>query len=252
MIKVITSPFEFKQWRAGLGVRSVGFVPTMGALHRGHATLLEKARAENDLVVLSIFVNPTQFNNPGDLKNYPQTWDQDFAMAEKQKVDVIFFPEYSSMYPDNYRYKITENDFSQKLCGAHRPGHFDGVLSVVMKLFQIVEPHKAYFGEKDYQQLKLIEGMVQSFFMNLKIVPVATVREEDGLAMSSRNMRLTPEQRKKAPLIYKAISTLKTVSEIKSFLEKEDFKIDYVEDIEGRRFIAAFLGEVRLIDNVKT
>lgn len=264
-ILVLKSVSEFIQWRQSLNNKKsvnenselknrIGFVPTMGALHFGHETLLKQARAENDWVVLSIFVNPTQFNDKKDLEKYPKTWDQDLAVAQRAQVDVIFFPTFEDMYPDNYKYKISETDFSNQLCGAHRPGHFDGVLSVVMKLFQIVQPTKAYFGEKDYQQLQLIRGMVRAFFLPLEIVPVPTVRETDGLAMSSRNVRLTSSQRQLAPWIYKIISNEKDISIARQKLQDLGFKVDYLQDFvfEGnvkRRFVAAFLGDVRLIDN---
>lgn len=250
MTVVLRSPQEFKQWRQ-LQKGSVGFVPTMGALHSGHEELLKRARKECDLVVLSIFVNPTQFNDPKDFEKYPLTWDQDLLMAENNQVDAIFYPRYPEMYPDGYRYKVTENEYSKLLDGAHRPGHFDGVLSVVMKLFNIVAPTKAYFGEKDFQQMTLIKGMVDSFFMNLEIVPVATVREEDGLAKSSRNTRLTAAERALAPNIYKAITTSKSAQDAADLLNQQGFKVDYVTDIDNRRYVAAFLGEVRLIDNVQ-
>ncbi|AHZ83912.1 pantoate--beta-alanine ligase [Bdellovibrio bacteriovorus] len=250
MTQVLRSPSEFQAWRRKQS-GTVGFVPTMGALHTGHEELIKQARKNNDLVVLSIFVNPTQFNDPKDLEKYPQTWDQDLAMAERNNVDAIFFPRYPDMYPDNYRYKVSENEYSTLLDGAHRPGHFDGVLSVVMKLFNVVRPTKAYFGEKDFQQLTLIQGMVESFFMDLEIVPVPTVREEDGLAKSSRNLRLTPEERKKAPAIFKAITNSKTAAEAAASLSAQGFIVDYVTDVGNRRFVAAKLGEVRLIDNVQ-
>ncbi|MGZ3768226.1 MAG: pantoate--beta-alanine ligase [Bdellovibrio sp.] len=250
MIKVLRSPAEFKIWRSAIS-GTVGFVPTMGALHAGHEELLKKARKENDVAVLSIFVNPTQFNDATDLEKYPQTWEKDLEMAQRNSVDAIFYPRYHEMYPDNYRYKTTENEYSKLLDGAHRPGHFDGVLSVVMKLFNIVKPTKAYFGEKDFQQLTLIKGMVESYFMDLEVVPVPTVREKDGLAMSSRNTRLAPEERQKAPAIYAAIKECKTATEASEKLNSQGFKVDYVTDIGNRRFVAAKLGEVRLIDNVE-
>ncbi len=251
MIKVIRSPQEFIDYRKTLN-ESVGFVPTMGALHEGHEELLKKARQENNVVVLSIFVNPTQFNDPQDFAKYPVTWDADFKLAEKNKVDVIFAPTKDLMYPDNYRYKVSESDFSLGLCGKDRPGHFDGVLSIVMKLFNLVKPTRAYFGEKDFQQLKLIQDMVQAFFMDLEVVPVPTVREKSGLALSSRNTRLSvQDRREKAPLIYKRVTESSSAEEAKRTLEKDGFKVDYVTDISDRRFVAARLGEVRLIDNVE-
>jgi len=251
MIKVIRSPQEFKQWRRNQAGHNVGFVPTMGALHAGHESLLQRSRADNEISVLSIFVNPTQFNDPKDFEKYPVTWEQDLALAEKNGVDVIFYPRFEEMYPDAYHFKVIETEFSNFLCGAKRPGHFDGVLSIVMRLFNVVSPSKAYFGEKDFQQLTLIQGMVRAYFMDLIIVAVPTMRESDGLAMSSRNTRLTPEQRDKAPWIYKAIKSSKTAADAAALLTEQGFKVDYVTDLKGRRFAAAFLGEVRLIDNVQ-
>lgn len=253
MTKVIRTPQEFIEFRKTVD-KAVGFVPTMGALHEGHQELLKRARLENEIVVLSIFVNPTQFNDPKDFEKYPITWSNDLEMAEKNGVDVLFGPNQDLMYPDNYRYKVSENDFSLGLCGKDRPGHFDGVLSVVMKLFNVVRPTRAYFGEKDFQQLKLIQGMVSAFFMDLKIIPVTTVREENGLALSSRNMRLSREERnQKAPLIYRRISEATSADEARKKLENDGFKVDYVTDVPevNRRFVAAKLGDVRLIDNVE-
>ena len=229
---------------------SVGFVPTMGALHEGHASLLKRAKSENDLCVLSIFVNPTQFNNPEDLKKYPRTWEADLKIAEECGVDLVLYPEYEEMYSDNYRYILSEKEFSKKLCGAFRPGHFDGVLTVVMKLLQIVNSNKAYFGEKDYQQLQLIKDMAQNFFVRTEITPCPTLREAGGLAMSSRNVRLTAEGRKKAALLYKALKEFNKFEEAKKFLEAEKIELEYFEEHFGRRFIAAYIDGVRLIDNV--
>lgn len=249
---IIETTMELRQWRKNLRVSTtVGFVPTMGALHQGHASLLSWSRRENDISVLSIYVNPTQFNNSKDLEKYPKTWEQDCKVATENGVDVIFAPKYSDIYADNYRYKIQENTESTSLCGAHRPGHFDGVLTVVMKLFQLTKPTRAYFGEKDFQQLKLIQDMVQSFFLDLEIVPINTLRENDGLAMSSRNLRLSNEDRKKASLIYQKLTQSRTAEEVKFELTNLGFDVDYVEDKWNRRFVAATLGEIRLIDNVK-
>lgn len=249
-MKVIQSPLELQTLRKSLQ-GAVGFVPTMGALHQGHENLLKRARGENDVVILSIYVNKTQFNNAQDFDKYPSTWEKDVEIARRNGVDYIFHPSFEEMYPDGYRYRVIENDFSKILCGADRPGHFDGVLSVVMKLFQVTKPTRAYFGEKDFQQLSLIQGMVQSFFLDLKIVPVPTVRESDGLAMSSRNLRLSAEERERAPQIYQAITQSRSAVEARKKLEQQGFRVDYVEDLRGRRFVAAYLGEVRLIDNVQ-
>lgn len=253
MSLIIRTPAEMQVWRRDHVEKSVGFVPTMGALHQGHQSLLTKARLENDLCVLSVFVNPAQFNDKKDLENYPQTWDQDRQVADEHKVDVILAPSPNLMYPDQYRFKLIETDFSKQLCGADRPGHFDGVLSVVLKLFHLVQPTRAYFGEKDFQQLTLIQDMVRSFFLEVEIIPVPTVREKDGLAMSSRNIRLSSEERAQAPLIYKIISTSSSASEaLKAFeaLPFPNWKVDYVTDLKKRRFVAVRIGNVRLIDNV--
>ncbi len=231
--------------------RRIGFVPTMGALHAGHIALLERCRRENEVSVLSIFVNSTQFDNAEDLAKYPVTLEKDKEVAHKAGVDYILLPTYDLMYPDGYRYRVTEKEFSEKLCGAHRPGHFDGVLTVVMKLLNIVQPDRAYFGEKDYQQFQLVKDMVEAFFMDVEIVPVKTVREPDGLAMSSRNVRLTPEQRATAPLFHEALVVSATPEEAKARLKLAGFEVDYVEDIGSRRFGAVRLGGVRLIDNVE-
>ena len=241
---------EVRDWRRN-AAGSVGFVPTMGALHRGHAELLRRARAANDLVVLSIFVNPTQFNDPADFDKYPQTWEADLEVARANGVDAIFAPTKSDLYPDDYAYRVSEGDFSRSLDGAHRPGHFDGVLSVVLKLFQLVRPNRAYFGEKDFQQLSLIHGMVRAFFLDIEIVPVPTVREEDGLAMSSRNVRLSGDARLRAPVIFRTLKNAASAREAEEKLRAEGFAVDYVEDLRGRRFVAATLDGTRLIDNVE-
>ncbi len=250
--KVFQSISEFSEFRKSeLAGKQVGLVPTMGALHDGHASLLQKSARENEFTVLSIYVNPTQFNNPEDLKKYPRTFEADLQIAKDNNVSIIICPQYEEIYADLYRFKITENEFSKILCGAHRPGHFDGVLTVVMKLLQIGQAQRAYFGEKDFQQLQLITDMARSFFVPTEILGCPTKREVDGLAMSSRNVRLTEAGRKKAPLIYDALKNSKTSSEAIEKLKKENIEVEYLEEHYGRRFVAAFIDEVRLIDNVK-
>jgi pantoate--beta-alanine ligase len=251
MSKVFCTPEEFRSWRNELGDRSVGFVPTMGALHAGHARLLQQAREENEICVLSIFVNPTQFNDKTDFEKYPTTWEDDLELAKSCGVDAVFAPVASALYPDDYTYRLTEQNFSRELCGQNRPGHFDGVLTVVMKLLQIVQPRRAYFGEKDFQQLNLIEGMVKAFFLPVEIVPVPTVREQDGLALSSRNVRLKPEERRQAPLIYRWLKEGPSAAEVREKLQAQGWKVDYVVDRGHRRFAAVHVGDVRLIDNVE-
>ncbi|MBX9768707.1 MAG: pantoate--beta-alanine ligase, partial [Bdellovibrionales bacterium] len=220
-MKVIETAAELISWRATLKPElKVGFVPTMGALHAGHASLLGSARKECDIVIASVFVNPTQFDNLDDLKNYPRTWDEDKALLIAEGTDVVFLPKKTDLYPDDYRYRISENDLSLKYCGAHRPGHFDGVLSVVMKLFQVTRPHLAYFGEKDFQQMRLIEGMIQAFFLPITLRRCPTLRETDGLAMSSRNRRLSPSERTIAPMFSKILKESKTTGAASELLEK--------------------------------
>jgi pantoate--beta-alanine ligase len=223
----------------------------MGALHEGHRTLIRRSKAENQLTVVSIFVNPTQFNDKNDFANYPKTIEQDSKILEEEGVDFLLLPKAEDIYKDQYTFKISENDLSTKFCGEFRPGHFDGVLTVVMKLFMLAKPHRAYFGEKDYQQLKLIEKMVDAFYLPLEIIACPSVREIDGLAMSSRNVRLDQTSREKAPMLAQTLAHSPTSQSAREELQKLGFKVDYVEDWEGRRLAAAYLGPVRLIDNVE-
>lgn len=228
----------------------VGFVPTMGALHHGHQTLIEQSAKENKTTIVSLFVNPTQFNDKSDFEKYPKTWESDLSLIRIAGGQAVFSPNYDDMYPDNYKYKLSELEFSKILCGAHRPGHFDGVLTIVLKLLNIINPTKAYFGEKDFQQLRLIEKMVDAFFLPTQIIRCPTIREASGLAMSSRNTRLSEAGKTKAALIFEAMNKFKSAQDVKTFLSAQGFEIDYVEDIENRRFAAAFLEGVRLIDNI--
>ena len=228
----------------------VGFVPTMGALHAGHRALLERARAENDRVVLSIFVNPTQFNDPADLANYPRPLAADLALADGLATDVLLPPP-DELYADGYRYRVTENSLSRELEGAHRPGHFDGVLTVVLKLLNLVQPHRAYFGEKDRQQLDLVRGMAEALFLTGEIVACPTVREPDGLARSSRNVRLSPAGRAHAAHFPRILRSAADASQAAAELEAAGFGVDYVEDRAGVRLGAVRTESVRLIDNVR-
>ena len=228
----------------------IGFVPTMGALHEGHLELIRRARQETGCVVVSVFLNPTQFNDPGDYEKYPKTLDRDRELAESAGADVVLAPDKETLYPDGYRYKLCESHLSSMMEGEHRPGHFDGVLTIVMKLFNLVKPDRAYFGEKDYQQLKLIEGMVEAFFLNIRIVPVPTVREADGLAMSSRNALLTESGRKQAPMFHQSLTGHTSADDARDALSKEGIDVEYVEDYQDRRLGAVVIDNVRLIDNV--
>ncbi len=232
------------------GGRTLGFVPTMGALHEGHRSLVRRSRAENDLTLVSIFVNPTQFDDPGDLAHYPRTLDEDLGLLRGEHADFVFVPAGARMYTDGYRYRVTETQFSKALEGACRPGHFEGVLTVVLKLLQIAGAERAYFGEKDWQQLVLVRGMVEAFLLPTTIVGCPTVREADGLAVSSRNRRLLPEDRKRAPRFYQALSAAPSAAVARKQLEADGFDVEYVEDREGRRLGAVRLGGVRLIDNL--
>ncbi|MCB1727827.1 MAG: pantoate--beta-alanine ligase [Pseudomonadales bacterium] len=233
---------------------SVGFVPTMGALHAGHAALLERSVRENRYTVLSIYVNPTQFNNADDLDNYPCTLEADLKLAADLGVHAVLLPRYQEIYPDGFRFRVDETDFSHTLCGAHRPGHFTGVLTVVMKLFNIVRPRRAYFGEKDHQQLTLIRDMARAFFLPVDVVSVPTVRDSDGLALSSRNLRLSPDARRLAPTFSRLLASAAADAEIAQALIDQGFTVDYVETINGRRYGAVVMAcgdhTVRLIDNV--
>lgn len=250
MIQRLETHADAVEWRRSLNGARLSFVPTMGALHEGHMSLVARAREDGAQVIVSIFVNPTQFNDPKDLQRYPRPLEQDIAMLEAAGVSAVFLPHPQEIYSDGYRFEVREKALSQVLCGPRRPGHFEGVLTVVLKLFQMVRPDRAYFGEKDYQQLRLIQDMTKAFFMDVEVVPVETMREPDGLAMSSRNMLLTPENREKAPVMYRALKNAKDIPSAIAELEHVGFRVDYVEEHWGRRFAAAFLGDVRLIDNV--
>lgn len=256
--------------------KSIGFVPTMGALHKGHLSLIEASKADNDLTICSIFVNPTQFNNPQDLAVYPRTLEADCEMLESAKCDVVFAPSAHDMYLTLPNLKFDFGDLERVMEGKFRPGHFNGVGIVVSKLFNIVQPDSAYFGQKDLQQCAIINRLVKDLSYNLKLNICPTQRETDGLAMSSRNRNLTPEQRKNAPEIYKALQYAvdllkdkKSVNLIKGFITSyldniEGIEVEYFEIsdfetlqpvnelLEGKTAlcIAAFMGKTRLIDNV--
>ena len=255
---------------------SVGLVPTMGALHEGHLSLVRRAEKENDIVVASVFVNPVQFNNSTDFEKYPRTPERDIEMLQNAGCDAVFVPSEKEMYPVPVTDKYDFGDLERVMEGVCRPGHFNGVAIVVRKLFEIVMPDRAYFGEKDFQQQAIIRKLVADLSLNLTIVPCDIVREKDGLAMSSRNMRLTPE-RAVAPMIYKVLSEVAALKNSlspdemkKSALEKyadiKDFDIEYVEITDetnlksikswdncknARIFVALQLGQVRLIDNLR-
>lgn len=249
MTRVIRTPEEWQRVRQALS-GPVGFVPTMGALHEGHLSLFRRARTQCETVVGSVFVNPTQFDDAGDLERYPRDLAADLALLEPEGVDVLLTPSAQALYPDGYRYRVSENELSRVLCGAARPGHFDGVLTVVMRLLNLVRPERAYFGEKDYQQLLLIQGMVDAFFMDVEIVPCPIVRDPDGVALSSRNALLDPEGRRKAANFARILREGPDARSVREALQAAGIDVDYVDERVGRRFGAVLIGDVRLIDNV--
>lgn len=267
---------RFVEEKHNLGLK-VGFVPTMGALHDGHLSLINRAKKDNDIVVSSVFVNPIQFNNPTDLEKYPRTPERDIEKLEQAGCDAVFMPSVDEMYPEKVEDHYDFGDLERVMEGACRPGHFNGVAIVVRKLFEIVNPDRAYFGEKDFQQLAIIKKMVLNLNMNLEIVPCPIIRENDGLAMSSRNVRLNETERAIAPQIYETLNDAAsrknemTPAELRQYaLDKfatiKEFDVEYVEitdeinlkSIENwnecehaRIFVALQLGPVRLIDNVR-
>lgn len=257
--------------------KTIGFVPTMGALHAGHISLVEESKKQNDFTIVSVFVNPTQFNNLEDLEKYPRTEQADASLLEQAGVDSVFFPSVEVMYPNGAESNSYEfNGLENQMEGKFRPGHFDGVGTIVKRFFEIIQPNHAYFGEKDFQQLRIIQQMVENYHIPLKIVPVEIKREENGLAMSSRNKRLTEEMLEESPKIYQILLKAKdflqnnSVEATKKMIEEEFAKtkleLEYIEiadektlesvnSIEPnqkiRAFIAAFAGDIRLIDNLR-
>ncbi len=277
-MKIVTSIKELqdeikKQKKEG---RVIGFVPTMGALHEGHLSLVQEARKQSDYIVVSIFVNPTQFNNPDDLKTYPRDLDRDVKMLKDLSVELIFTPTVKEMYPEEDKRQFDFGMLDKVMEGKFRPGHFNGVAQVVSKLFDQVKPDKAFFGEKDFQQLAIIRKLVKDLKMPVEVVGCSIVREPDGLAMSSRNQLLTPEMRKNAPLIAKTLFESLNFASGKTVKETVDqvvntingsgmLEVEYFEIVDGNTLqpvdkwddsdyivgcIAVFAGKVRLIDNV--
>lgn len=274
-MKVINTIAEIRTLRGQI-TGSVGFVPTMGYLHQGHLSLVRGARAENEVVIVSIFVNPTQFSAGEDYAVYPHDLERDLTLLEKEKTDLIFMPSAEEMYPKGFNSWVEVKEITDRLEGAFRPGHFKGVTTVVAKLLHIVEPTRAYFGQKDAQQALVIKKMVADLNMNLEIVVLPTIREKDGLPMSSRNTYLNPEERQAATILFKALTLAqerwkqgkKKAQDLRremiTFIEKEPLtKIDYVsiadpETLEELTIInrpalvslAVKIGKTRLIDNI--
>lgn len=256
--------------------KTVGLVPTMGALHAGHKSLVDRARKENDIVVVSVFVNPTQFNNKQDLATYPRTEERDCALLEAAGCDVVFMPAVEEVYPEPDNRQFDLGAVAEVMEGAHRPGHFNGVAQIVSKLFGFVEPDRAYFGEKDFQQIAVICKMVQLEGFKLQIVACPIKREDDGLALSSRNVRLTAEQRQLAPNIYRVLKESCNFAKSHTVAETEKFVVDslnalpqmeveYYSIVDALTMqpvsdwadadsitgcITVYCGEVRLIDNI--
>ena len=249
MMRVWNSLDSWLDRRRQIEGRSIGFVPTMGALHHGHASLVERCRRENDVVVVSIFVNPSQFNDPKDLDRYPRTLDRDLELLKNLETDEVFVPSASDLYPNGYRLRV-EGTGAPMMESAFRPGFLQGVMTIVLKLLNLVRPGRAYFGEKDYQQLQTVTQLVREFFIPTTIVPCSTVREESGLAASSRNALLSPDSRRQAAAIYRILTTSPGPVQARHALEAEGFRVDYVDEQWSRRFAAVFLDGVRLIDNV--
>lgn len=250
-MKVFESISTWQQHRAMIKDKTIGFVPTMGNLHQGHLALYQQSIDDNQLTVASIFINPTQFNNQNDFNNYPKTLEQDLKRLEQLGVDYCLLPSEQEIYPDQYAYRLSENKLSQMMEGVHRPGHFDGMLTIVLKLLNLVQATNAYFGEKDYQQFALVKKMAQALFLKTAIIPYPTVRDSYGLALSSRNNRLSASQLQKARLFAKIFHQSHSIDETKAELIKEKIKIDYVEEFEGRRYAAVFINDIRLIDNFR-
>jgi pantoate--beta-alanine ligase len=249
-MNVWTTVAEWRSRRRSLDGQSIGLVPTMGALHCGHASLVERCRRENEIVVASIFVNPAQFNDPKDLERYPRTLEKDLELLERLGTTDVLMPRVEELYPHGWRFRIEEEHLTKIMEGISRPGFFQGVMTVVLKLLNLVCAARAYFGEKDYQQLRIIHDLAGEFFIPTEIIACPTVREPSGLAASSRNALLSPAGRAKAAAIFRILDTARDAAQARAQLEGEGFAVDYVEDHWGRRFTAARLEGVRLIDNL--
>jgi len=277
-LKVMITPEEaFKTLDLHSNDGDIGLVPTMGFLHEGHLSLVRRCRKENSICIVSIFVNPIQFGQGEDLGSYPRDMDRDLELLEKEKVDFVFAPEPSAMYSPQFSTFVEETDLSRGMCGSSRPGHFRGVCTVVLKLLNIIRPSRAYFGEKDYQQLQVIRRMTDDLNLPLEVVGCPIVRDEDGLAMSSRNMYLSPDERKSALLLNRALSSAldlfekgersgtvleRTVRDILNSDRKVECEYVCVKDAASLKdipridreaviAIAARVGKARLIDNIR-
>lgn len=248
-MNIVTKIENWQLIRKQLANLSIGFIPTMGNLHAGHMSLCDRSKKENDVTVASIFVNPFQFNDKRDFDLYPRTIEQDVAILRNHHVNYLFLPDVKELFVDNYEIQVQEISMSKELEGEYRPHHFTGVMTIVLKLLNLIRPTHAYFGEKDYQQLLLIKKMVKALFLPIEIIGCATVRDHDDLALSSRNQRLSPPQRQKAAYFPILLRSKKNTKKIIEELEKLDFKVDYVVDKWQHRLGAIWIDDVRLIDN---
>lgn len=256
--------------------KKIGFVPTMGALHKGHLSLVERCHSESDLTVVSIYVNPTQFGPQEDLNHYPRNLEKDIDLLRNYHVDIVFTPDDVQMYPEGYCTWVQVEGLSDILCGASRPGHFRGVATIVLKLMHIVNPKFMFMGMKDYQQIIVLEKMIEDLNLETKIVRCPIVREPDGLAMSSRNSYLTPDERQRATCLIKALKNAQKmvnegyldssilISEAENIIKQSDGRIDYIKIVDGstlqelpevrsgsRMMLAVYIGNTRLIDNIE-
>ena len=256
--------------------KKIGFVPTMGALHKGHLSLVERCHSESDLTVVSIYVNPTQFGPQEDLNHYPRNLEKDIDLLRNYHVDIVFTPDDVQMYPEGYCTWVQVEGLSDILCGASRPGHFRGVATIVLKLMHIVNPKLMFMGMKDYQQIIVLEKMIEDLNLETKIVRCPIVREPDGLAMSSRNSYLTPDERQRATCLIKALKNAQQmvnegyldssilISEAENIIKQSDGRIDYIKIVDGstlqelpevrsgsRMMLAVYIGNTRLIDNIE-
>jgi pantoate--beta-alanine ligase len=249
-MNIVTTLDDWLAIRKNLANRSIGFVHPMGNLHAGHMSLCQRAKHENYITVAAIFVNPAQFNETRDFDLYPRTLDNDIALLTEHNIDYLLLFDARMLYPDEYHVQVTETETSSVLEGQYRPGHFTGMLTIVLKFLNIVQPTRSYYGEKDYQQLLLIQKMAKALFLPIEIIACPTIRAQDSLALSSRNTRLTPKQRELAAQFPVLLQSVSCKQQVILKLQQLGFKVDYIEDKWQRRLGAVWLGDVRLIDNI--
>ena len=250
MTKLVSDIEEIQQFvKASSG--SIGLVPSLGNFHLGHQSLFEKSIAQNKHTIVSIVCLPIVFNDQTDFKNYPRTLEADLKRVKAVGADRLFVPDNQALFPGPFTYRITESEFSNTLEGFKRPGHFDGALTVILKLLQLLKPDHLYLGEKDYQQLELVKGMCDAFYLPTKIISCPIVREADGLAYSSRNRQLTPQQRERAAEFPRLLKSKCLPSTITRKLTTLGFDVQYIKDYKNRRLGAVILDSIRLIDNVE-